>query len=265
MSDLPAMYRVLRADDEAENVRVVWFEGRVECEPGRFFMVWLPGLDEKPYAVSHLCEDRFAVTVQVRGRFSRALADLSPGDLVGLRGPYGRGFEVGAERVCIVAGGTGICAIARLHEAHPEAPVLYGAHTASQVIFRRRFPEMRLFTDDGSAGEKGFPTDALARVIEERAIELVCTCGPEAMMRRAFDICEAKGVACQASLERYMKCGIGVCGMCACDDRLVCRDGPVFGSEVLRTLKDFGRFAMTKEGRRVPVERYFGTTSPPAR
>ena len=257
MADVPEMFRVSDVADEAENVRVVWLEGRVDCEPGRFFMVWLPGVDEKPYAVSHLTDERFAITVEICGRFSKALAHARSGDQVGLRGPYGNGFNVAGERLCIVAGGTGIAATARLHEAHAGAPVLYGARTAARIVYRKRFPDMHVFTDDGSAGEKGFPTDALAEVIDQRKVELVCTCGPEAMMKRAFEICEEKGVECRASLERYMKCGIGVCGTCACDDKLVCRDGPVFSSNVLRTLKDFGTRAMNKEGRRVGVKEYF--------
>lgn len=256
MADVPVMYRVVRVEEEAERANVLWFEGRMDFEPGHFFMVWLPGMDEKPYAISHIEESRFAITVEVRGKFSMRLIQSKPGQLLGLRGPYGNGFTVSG-RTCLVAGGMGIAAMALLHLRHPEAPLLYGARTAREVIFRKRFPEMRLFTDDGSAGEKGFPTDALPALIERENIRLVCTCGPEVMMTRVFRICEERGIECQASLERYMKCGIGVCGQCACGDRLVCRDGPVFDSAALRRMSDFGKTALLKNGRRAPVEEYF--------
>jgi dihydroorotate dehydrogenase electron transfer subunit len=253
--DVPVMYRAIGVEDEAEGTKVVWLGGRVRFDPGRFFMVWLPGVDEKPYAISHTEPDRFAITVEVRGRFSRALTQVRRGELVGLRGPYGRGFKLSG-RACLVAGGMGIAGVALLHERHPESPLLYGARTAAEGVFLRRFPAMRLFTDDGSAGEKGLPTDALPGVIERNRIEMVCACGPEPMLKRVFDICEEHGIECQASLERYMKCGIGVCGHCACGEMLVCRDGPVFGSEELRRMRDFGRYALLKNGRRVPISEY---------
>ena len=75
-------------------------------------------------------------------------------------------------------------------------------------------------------------------------------------MKAALEICDAAGVECQASLERYMKCGFGVCAQCCCGDKLVCLDGPVFSSETLRTLRDFGTSAMLKSGRRVDVGEY---------
>ena len=257
MADVPTIYRVMENEAETDDTRVIWFGGRMSFQPGRFFMVWLPGIDEKPYAISHLADGYFGITVEKRGRFSTALCGVKKGDGVGFRGPYGRGFDAEGARLCIVAGGMGIAALARLHQADPEAPVLYGARTADEIIYRARFNEMRFFTDDGSFGEKGFPTDALPEVIDEHRIDLVYTCGPEVMMHRVFAICEEHHIECQASLERYMKCGLGLCGMCACDDRLVCRDGPVFGTELLRRLTDFGRTAMGPDGARVPLDDYF--------
>ena len=75
-------------------------------------------------------------------------------------------------------------------------------------------------------------------------------------MRVVFDLCEKHGVECQAALERYMKCGFGLCGQCACGDQLVCQDGPVFGSAALRRMEEFGRSARLKSGRKVPLKEY---------
>jgi dihydroorotate dehydrogenase electron transfer subunit len=292
MAETPAMYHVIGTHDESESARTVWLSGRAPqgdakdesaaSLPGRFFMVWIPGLDVKPYALSHLEAERFAITVEVRGKFSKRLSEARRGDIVGLRGPYGEGFKVAdapveptarrrgspqrgrkTDRVCMVAGGMGLAAMALLCEAHTDAPLLYGARTAGEALFVGRFPNMRLFTDDGSAGEKGFPTDALAEVIASDAITLVCTCGPEAMMSKVFEICEKSRIECRASLERYMKCAIGVCGQCACGEMLVCRDGPVFGSQALRGMADFGRQAMLKNGRIVPASEYFSQPGRP--
>ena len=88
------------------------------------------------------------------------------------------------------------------------------------------------------------------------AFDMVYACGPEIMMYRVFQICESHGIPCQVSLERYMRCGFGVCGACVCGDRLVCRDGPVFGSEKLRSMADFNRTALLKSGEAVDMDRY---------
>lgn len=255
MVDIPQIRPLLHVEKEAEEFVTLWFEGGLACEPGQFVMVWLPRVDEKPFAVSWVREGRFAVTSRRRGPFTRALAELKPGDKVGVRGPYGRGFRPG-EPMAIVAGGVGLATVAPLKDKFPQARVIYGARTASEVIWRTRFPDTIVCTDDGSEGYHGFPTDVLADRLAEWRPSLVCTCGPEPMMKAAFDLCERFGVECQASLERYMKCGFGVCAQCCCDDQLVCQDGPVFDSAALRTLTEFGRTAMLKSGRVVDIGEY---------
>jgi len=76
------------------------------------------------------------------------------------------------------------------------------------------------------------------------------------MMAKVFDICEAHGIPCQVSLERYMRCGFGVCGACVCGHAVVCKDGPVFGSKMLRTMADFNTRALLKTGKPVPLNEY---------
>lgn len=254
-SELPRVYPLVRVDREAAEFVTLWFEGEFHGQPGQFVMVWLPRVDEKPFAVSWIKDGRFAVTVRRRGPFTARLCDLTPGDTVGIRGPYGRGFEP-REPMVIVTGGVGVATVAPLMDLYPRTRMIYGARTAKEVLWRQRFPGMTICTDDGSEGVHGFPTDVLREVLQSRRGVLVCTCGPEPMMKSVVDICDEAGVACQASLERYMKCGFGVCAQCCCDDQLVCQDGPVFSSEVLRTLKDFGSTAMLKSGRKVDVGEY---------
>jgi len=253
--ELPRVYPLVRVDREADEFVTLWFEGDLKFVPGQFVMVWLPRIDEKPFAVSWQKDGRFAVTARSRGPFTQRLMDLKPGDTVGVRGPYGRGFEA-REPLVIVTGGVGIATVAPLKDRFPSARMIYGARTADELIWRTRFPDMTVCTDDGSEGFHGFPTDVLRDVLEDKRGALVCTCGPEPMMKAALAICDEMGVAYQGSLERYMKCGFGVCAQCCCDDRLVCLDGPVFPAEELRGLKDFGASAMLKSGRRVDVGEY---------
>ena len=246
------MARLLAARDEAREVRTIWLHHEMKLQPGQFIMLWIPRLDEKPYAVSALAPGRIAVTVRRRGSFSTRLMEMQRGDAVGVRGPYGNGFVPAASGI-IVAGGCGLAPLALLKEMMPDAQLICGAQTEVELMFRDRFKDMIICTDDGSAGHHGFPTDILREQLAQAREKTVYTCGPEAMMRAVFDICEEYGASCQAGLERYMKCGFGVCGQCACDEMLVCRDGPVFASDALRQMPEFGHMRRLKDGRRVNV------------
>jgi len=226
--------------------------------PGQFVMVWLPRINEKPFTLAYLTDEHVGITVQKRGPFSGQLADLQPGAEFGLRGPFGCGFwdlygYAESARVALIGGGCGMATLGLLAEALPAATVVQGARTASSLLYTERFPDQVLFTDDGSTGREGFPTQWLAEQIAADALDAVYTCGPEVMMARIAEQCRAAGVACQASLERYMKCGIGVCGQCDCDGQLVCQDGPTFDLTELAEMPSFGREHRDKTGRRLPL------------
>lgn len=253
--ELPVMARVVETTDDAPELRTLWLERKMKFRPGQFVMVWVPELEEKPYAVSAQAPGHIAITVRKRGAFSSRLMELRAGDQVGVRGPYGHGFEIKPDGA-ILAGGCGLAMVATLKEAMPDAPLFFGAKTSDEVIFRDRFPDMEVCTDDGSTGYRGFPTDRLRPRLARGEFKTVYTCGPEVMMRAVFDLCEKHGVECQAALERYMKCGFGLCGQCTCGDRLVCQDGPVFNSEALRQMNEFGKTARLKSGQKVPLQEY---------
>ena len=251
----PVMVRIDEVCDEADDVRTLWLVHDLDFQPGQFVMIWVPRLDEKPYTISAIRDERCAVTVRRRGAFSSKLMEMQPGDQLGIRGPYGKGFEIDSPGV-IVAGGCGLAPLAPLKDAAPDMPLIYGAKTAGELLFSERYPDMLICTDDGSEGHAGFPTDLLRPMLEAGDVRTVYTCGPEVMMRAVFDLCESFDVACQAGLERYMKCGFGICGQCTCGDQLVCQDGPVFGSGSLRKMSEFGHTARLKSGKRVSIAEY---------
>jgi len=270
-ASLPVMLRVLEARRENEEMVTLFLARPDEAEaaplgleldafePGRFFMVWLPGLDEKPYAVSHLDSERVGVTVQRRGPFSTALSGLKPGAGLGLRGPFGRGFWGTAQhgdgaRVALVGGGCGTAVLAPLRPRLPQAALVQGARSAGVVLRLPGSEGQVLFTDDGSAGRKGFPTEWLAEQMEVGKLDAVYTCGPEAMLHAVVSLCRDGGVECQACMERYMKCGIGVCGQCECDGRRVCVEGPVFSAQELADMPSFGRRRRDKTGRLIALD-----------
>ena len=251
----PVMARIIEVCDEAVELRTLWLDCEMEFQPGQFVMVWVPGADEKPYTVSGLRPGHIAITVRKRGAFSSKLIEMTAGQQVGVRGPYGRGFEVKHGGI-IVAGGCGLAPLATLKDALPTTPLIIGAKTRDELFWLERYPDMVLCTDDGSLGHHGLPTDLLRARLDRGNIRVVYACGPEVMMRAVFALCENAGVECQASLERYMKCGFGVCAQCTCGDRLVCLDGPVFKSDDLRRMEEFGRTARLKSGQKVTVQQY---------
>jgi dihydroorotate dehydrogenase electron transfer subunit len=170
-----------------------------------------------------------------------------------------------------VAGGCGMAPLAPLVEAFDKNNkmdknilFIHGARSKEFILYPHRFDTQRqICTDDGSEGHRGFVTDLLEQEIwarektEEKPLEMVYACGPEIMMHRVFLLCESFGIPCQVSLERYMRCGFGVCGACVCGKQVVCKDGPVFDSDRLRTMDDFNRTALLKSGKPVDMDRYF--------
>ena len=260
------MVKVADKEIHSPEFATLYIDEPVAFKPGQFVMVWIPGVDEKPYTISHHSPERFGITVEAKGVFSKKAVSLNPGDKIGIRGPFGNGFNMGTghKRVAVVAGGCGMAPLAPLVEAFgtnsgPRVVLIQGARSKSFLLYPDRFKAMVEFcTDDGSQGHKGFVTDMLVQKINALpdGFDMVYTCGPEIMMAKVFDICEAHGIPCQVSLERYMRCGFGVCGACVCGHAVVCKDGPVFGSAMLRTMDDFNTRALLKTGKAVPLSEY---------
>lgn len=272
---LPAMLTVAEKEVHSPEFATLYVNQAIDFKPGQFVMVWIPGVDEKPYTISHHTPDRFGITVEAKGVFSKKAVSLGAGDKIGIRGPFGNGFNMGVsyKRVAVVAGGCGMAPLAPLVEAFqthtgPEIVLIQGARSKSFLLYPDRFTaKVEICTDDGSKGYKGFVTDILMEKIKKQkikdlsaasapAFDMVYACGPEIMMAKVFDICEAHGIPCQVSLERYMRCGFGVCGACVCGHAVVCKDGPVFGSKMLRTMADFNTRALLKTGKPVPLNEY---------
>lgn len=267
-NEIPQMMEISEAVSEGKGQKSFFFKENIDCKPGQFIMVWLPGVDEKPMAVSYYKKGEFAFTFQIVGGFTKALDSLKKGDRLGIRGPYGNGFSLKGN-ACVVAGGVGLSSVSTLIDALKNTIIIYGARSREHLIYFNRYKgkNMVIATDDGSFGRKGFTTDILKEQLESNnkninsknnnnKIKIVYTCGPEIMTKKVFDLCQKYNVECEASLERIMKCGYGICGACMCSDKLVCMDGPVFNSAQLKKMPDFGSFARLKTGRKVSLGEY---------
>lgn len=179
------------------------------------------------------------------GRGTALMAEALPGQRMHLVGPLGRAFAPPAagERALLVAGGTGIASVYQLAASlDADTIVLLGARSAEDLMgvedFRALGVELRLATEDGSAGVRGRVTDLLSAALAEGGAARVYACGPTPMMRRCAELAAASGAACVASLENNMACGFGVCLGCAAPlatggFALVCRDGPMFDAGVI--------------------------------
>ena len=256
-SDMPIVLPISEVIKEGKDQKTIFVKHRADLKPGQFYMLWIPGIDSKPYAVSYYNRNELGFTSAAIGKFSNAFDKLKVYDKIGLFGPYGNYFSI-KKNACVVAGGIGISSVSTLIDKLKNPTIIYGARKKEYLIYLKRYKnkKMLIATDDGSYGKKGFTTDVLKGLLQDKKknIKIVYTCGPEIMMKKVFELCRKYNIECEASLERFMKCAFGVCGACAIDDKFVCIDGPVFNSQQLSKLEEFGKFARIKTGRKVTIE-----------
>jgi NAD(P)H-flavin reductase len=263
---LPRVARVRRRRRDGPNVWTLDLEPEqnegVRCEPGQFNMLTAFGVGEVPISLSGdpAKSARLVHTIRAVGPVSAALARLGPGDCVGIRGPFGTGWpisEAAGRDVVIVAGGLGLAplrpALYRLlaeRSRYRKITLLYGTRSPEEILFRRELEIWRQRLDidievtvdhAGSAwqGHVGVVTTLIPRAAFDPLHALALVCGPEVMMRFAVAALRDIGIPEQAlylSMERNMKCAIGLCGHCQFGPVFVCRDGPVFRCDRLRGL-----------------------------
>ncbi len=254
--------RVLKNVRENRGINTIQFrdEACSNARPGQFVMVWEPGFDEFPMSLSSYDERGVcSITAKPWGPGSKELVKAKRGDIIGVRGPYGSGYTVERCSALLVGGGTGLAPMLPLAKALVAAgsrvAVVIGGRSKGDLLFEAQMrrivgrENVLPTTDDGSHGHKGFATDLAEGLIKERKVSRIYTCGPEVMMRKLFDTATRAGVDFEASLERGMKCGIGICGSCAIGKYLLCRDGAVLGvAQLKESLDEFGKLSRDASG-----------------
>jgi sulfhydrogenase subunit gamma (sulfur reductase) len=230
--------------------------------PGQFNMLYLYGVGEVPISIMSDPEERDGIghTIRAAGRVTRGLAALQPGDQMGLRGPFGRGWplqEMGGRDIVLVIGGLG-CApvvsviryILKRRERFGKLVIIQGVKHAEDMIWREHYDRWAALPDvqvlvAASQGAALWPWH-VGHVTE--LFELACfnpgraaamMCGPEGMMRVAADHLLARGLpesSLYLSMERNMQCAVGRCGHCQLGGSFVCRDGPVFNWGQVKSL-----------------------------
>jgi len=255
----PEIVKIKSIQNETETIKTITFAYKLETIPGQFFMIWIPGIDEIPMSVSNIHNDNKAITFKAVGDATNFLFDLKKNDFIGIRGPYGNGFSFHGKNHLFIGGGTGIAMIAPAVEAcllkDESVDVILGAKTKRELFFINRLKKtnanVHITTDDGSKGYKGYTSKLASNIINEKQIDAIYTCGPELMMKSIFDICIKNKISLQASLERYMKCAVGICGQCCVGEGLrVCIEGPIFTEKQLVNISDFGVFNRNASGKK---------------
>ncbi|HIE56470.1 MAG TPA: dihydroorotate dehydrogenase electron transfer subunit, partial [Chromatiaceae bacterium] len=257
--------RVVKVEDETEKVKTLELGCRlIDATPGQFLMVWVPEVGERPISIAN--NDPLTLTVANVGKVSGALHRLKKDDLVSFRGPLGSGFvePQGNERegrILLIGGGYGVAPLYFLAKMATKVElavdVVIGARTGKDLLFEKKLyavsTEVFVTTDDGSRGKKGNVMEEVKWLLKDRKFDMVYACGPERMMRAVAQYCKEKEVPCQVSLERYMKCGTGVCGSCDLDGKTVCRDGPVFSGNEALNFSEFGEKKRDASGQLVDL------------
>ena len=221
--------------------------------PGQFTMLYAFGVGEVPVSVSGIGEAPGQVlvqTIRAVGAVTRALCATTPGDMIGVRGPFGTDWRVSAadgRDLLIVAGGIGLAplrpvvlAALAAQARYGRVVLLVGARSPADLVFtrelevwRRRGGDVRVTVDHGDVdwdGRVGLVTGLIHDAIADPARTTGFVCGPEIMMRLSAKALVDAGIPARdirVSLERNMRCGVALCGHCQLGPLLVCRDGPV--------------------------------------
>ena len=266
---LPLPYVVQRVDKETPDTFSLTVDSQnavddVTFKPGQFSMLWVFGVGELPISISGDPAERGRLVYTVRsvGKATNALVSRKVGDSIGVRGPFGAAWPLELARgrdVIIVAGGIGLAPLRPvIYEVlqnrgqYGRLVLLYGTRSPRDVLYRKelaawsRQPETQVLTsvDYGGLswhGHVGVVTTLFkyARLHPSRSVAMIC--GPEIMMRFVTRELETQGLKREdiyVSVERNMKCGVGLCGHCQFGSHYICKDGPVFPYERIRPLLD---------------------------
>ncbi|MCB1483451.1 MAG: FAD/NAD(P)-binding protein [Hyphomicrobiaceae bacterium] len=261
---VPVLARVISRREETTDIVTldVVADNWTGFSPGQFNMLSVFGVGEIPISMSGDPRDCSKITHTIRavGAVSRALCNLQPGSIVGLRGPFGAPWPVSkAEQrdIIVAAGGLGLapvrpilCQLMADRDRFGKITLIYGTRHPSDILFREELSAWRTRLDMGVEvtvdhadrswhGHVGVVPHLLRNADFDPATTTAFVCGPEIMMRFTANALTKAGVSSQAiylSMERNMQCAIGLCGHCQYGPVFICKDGPVFDWGFLKPL-----------------------------
>ena len=264
---LPQRYRIQRVHREIPDTFTLELEpeegGDIpQFATGQFNMLYVFGVGEIPISISGDPAKRRPLvhTTRAVGTVSKAMRDLKPDDVIGVRGPFGSFWPIKQAEgkvIVIAAGGIGLAPLRSVmyhiishREKYGKAVLLYGARTPADILYRRELENWRAHFDlevyvtvDSATGYRRGSVGVVTRLIPRAPFDpqntVAMVCGPEIMMRFTAAELVKRGVVKEdiyVSMERNMKCAIGMCGHCQYGPNFVCKDGPVFSYSQIQGL-----------------------------
>ena len=253
---------------ESSSVKTYIFKDKqsAKAKPGQFLMLWLPGIDEIPLSILD-ATDKGIISVAVKnvGTTTQHLHNMKPGATIGIRGPYGNSFTQNQGNTLLIGGGTGIAPLLFLAKTlsgkTKKLTFIVGAKTKNELLFIDQLNKIcqeknKLITttNDGTYGIQGFVTEPLTTLLGQEKFDAIYTCGPEVMVKKIFELTQKHKQPLEASLERLMRCGIGLCGSCVIGKYRVCKDGTIFNEVQLNELKkELGTTKLDLSGNKIPI------------
>ncbi|MBI3309438.1 MAG: FAD/NAD(P)-binding protein [Candidatus Melainabacteria bacterium] len=228
-------------------------------KPGQFNMIYVFGVGEVPISISSSPKEVSYITHTTRsvGVVTNAINALHAGDIVGIRGPFGSNWPLEkaiGKDVIVVAGGIGLAPLRPViyhllsnRDKYKKVTILYGTRTPLDILYKNeleKWKSMDIYitvdrTDDKWNGNIGVVTTLIPQVAFDPKNTVAMLCGPEIMMRFTIQALQSKGISDKdiyISMERNMKCAIGFCGHCQFGPAFICKDGPVFCFEQVKSL-----------------------------
>ena len=260
----PVPFRVTRRRRETHDTWTLELEPlggeRLALQPGQFTMLYAFGVGEVPISISGDTAGPLVHTVRAVGAVTNAICAARPGDVLGVRGPFGNAWPVASAAgsdVVVVAGGIGLAPlrpalyqVLQRRGEYGQVALLYGSRTPGDLLYRRELERLRsrldlqvdVTVDNAEGGWRG-KVGVVPKIIGNASFDpdatVALVCGPEIMMHFAAQALLERGLDPERiyfSMERDMRCGLGHCGHCQLGPTLICRDGPVYRYDELRAL-----------------------------
>lgn len=229
--------------------------------PGQFNMLYVFGVGEAAISISGNPSDtrKLIHTVRAVGAVTKAMQKLKRGDVLGVRGPFGNSWPVDeaiGNDVILAAGGIGLAPLRPVlykllseRDKYGKIILIYGTRAPEDILFKRELEQLRSRFDlevhvtvDRAQqlwkGNVGVVTRLIPKVTFEPLNSIAVVCGPEVMMRFTALELEKRGIPSDRiyiSMERNMKCAVGLCGHCQLGSTFICKDGPVFRYDLMRS------------------------------
>ena len=217
----------------------------INVKAGQFISIYCEGLTlRRPFSVFNNPNGNIGILFKERGKGTNYIKSLKAGDFADLIGPFGNSFEITNKKSLLIGAGIGVAPISYLKTKLDEANInnIFAAGFLNKNEIPNNIKPDKIYTDDGSAGNKGSIINYINELIIEYKPEIIYACGPEIVLKNVAEIGNNHGIETQVAMEKVMACGIGVCRGCVIDikrdgkimNATVCKDGPVFkGSEVV--------------------------------